>query len=435
MSGLNKTAPSRDTASTTVGTPFNNNHIVLQDFYRSCQELVAGRELTRFNCVYYPIAMLELELLENSSEEFDTIEKSILELFYSGVETAEQISEVMGLPFNYTQKLMGILEGYGHIDNGKLTELGKRSVAEGIKYTKYTTRQIVQADSIHGVLLSREFNQPHPALFQPDETTGNYQHILPDPFLTTEAFNRLMSETVKIRHAKKGIFHINIEQIQGILSQEMKYAYAFLVRLEGVPHPFVLLKHMSSSPETRSTAYTWKPVALSRSNADALGAAAAAYEIVEDTAIEPLLATSKTIAMQMLSSTRKPNFTAKWKETLQKQLGLNGEEVPYQMKQKQVILDLRMSSFTHVTKTTFQLLQQLSDPGALPYVGFARNDLLPGAIARAVTSDAQLQGLADRLRRLQIDNPQAYQKLQQEIISIQPYEQRWNELSERISKL
>ncbi|WEK53709.1 MAG: hypothetical protein P0Y55_14145 [Candidatus Cohnella colombiensis] len=413
---------------TVVKTPFQNNHIALRDFMRSCPELTTGRALTQFACIYYPIAMLELELLENASEEFDTIENAMLELIYAGLKSIEQISEVMGLPLNYTQKLMTILEGYGHIENGELTELGRRSVAEGIKYTKYTTRQLVQADSIHGVLLSREFNQSNHSLFQPDETTGSFQHVLPNPFLSAEAFQRLMSETMNYKRVNKRIFHVNIERIQSIISQSFRFAHAFLVSLEGLPHPIVLLKHVTYSQETRSATHTWRPIALSHSNAKALGAAAAAYEIVEDEAMASLLATKSEIEKQQQVLSQKYNFTAKWTEGLQKQLGLKGELIPYAKAGHQVSIDLHMSVFAKVTRTTFLLLQQLADPKAMPHVGFAKYDYLSGVVARATTSDPQLQQLASKLFQLQNNGSRNYEQLIHEITNHSPTEQRWDKL-------
>src|SRR5690554_6482371 len=103
------------TKQNSPSTPFHYNQFAINDFFQEYPEFYKAGLMEFCSCIYYPIAELELEILESSSEEFETIEHCILELIHGGVGSVKQIAEMMGLTEKYVAKIINILEGYGHL--------------------------------------------------------------------------------------------------------------------------------------------------------------------------------------------------------------------------------------------------------------------------------------------------------------------------------
>ena len=246
--------------------PFWQIHFALKDFYRSYPSFFLGGRLDTFVPLYYPIAILDLDIEETSSEEFEIIEHSILELVSAEVNEPTDISKVLGLPINYVNRILAILEGYGHIENRKLTELGKMSLQEELKYTKHTNRQKIQIDSLSGVILTKEVYQPITSMFVPGETIARFKHIIPNGLIYYSQLDNLLGDFSRFKSMKKEILHTNAERIDRIVSKEIRFAIGYLVKLSHISDPFVIIKarKVGQNKEIydKNNYYYWKPIAI-----------------------------------------------------------------------------------------------------------------------------------------------------------------------------
>lgn len=93
-------------------------------------------DVDAFIPVYFPIALVEIDTVEESFEDFEVIELTVLKLVSLGVETSHEISELLAIDEKYVKRVLKLLIGYGHIKNNKITEIGLRSLERGQKIEK-----------------------------------------------------------------------------------------------------------------------------------------------------------------------------------------------------------------------------------------------------------------------------------------------------------
>ena len=106
--------------------------------------------IERFAPIYYPIAMIEVDLNERSFEDFEAIQLIVLKLYALGLNTPEKIANAAGLNSNYVRRMLKVLAGYGHIADGKVTELGKESITKGKKIELKRTASRFQVNALNG---------------------------------------------------------------------------------------------------------------------------------------------------------------------------------------------------------------------------------------------------------------------------------------------
>lgn len=364
--------------------PFWNCQMVLTDLYNKYPILSEIGSLEMFACVYFPVALLELELQEFVSEEFDTIEHSVLELFYAGFRNAAGISKVMGLPPGYVKKILYILESYGHILHGQVTELGLKSIADGAKYTKNTTLQKVQADTLTGILFTREMYQPSYMLFPAEETAGWITHALPNAFINSTAFEVLRNDIKQYKYYKNSIFHVNVASINYIpVSKEIKYTYGFLVKISTMKHPFIILRCQEYDQALRKTRYYWKPIAISYTSASVFPQVPSEIHIVNDSYFEPLLFLMEDLNRRIeVITSRREKLPEGFYKALLNDFGLNPDQISYSFNKTVLTILIKDEPANKYSGELQQWINCSINESAspIPYVGFAKNDLLPGAV-------------------------------------------------------
>ena len=115
------------------------NNVLERILDQNPQIVISRIEL--FTEVYYPIAILEIEMNETTFEDFDLIPLSILRFVDAGVTTAGEIAGLMGLSPGYVQKLLDLLMGYGYLGGNGLTPLGAKSLEMEKKISRNKVRQ------------------------------------------------------------------------------------------------------------------------------------------------------------------------------------------------------------------------------------------------------------------------------------------------------
>ncbi len=168
------------------------NNVLERILDQNPQIVISRIEL--FTEVYYPIAILEIEMNETTFEDFDLIPLSILRFVDAGVTTAGEIAGLMGLSPGYVQKLLDLLMGYGYLGGNGLTPLGAKSLEMEKKISRNKVRQKFQADALTGDLLHIGQQPMDIDLIGKDRTIRNIAHMPHIEGISMEYLNRQFRE-------------------------------------------------------------------------------------------------------------------------------------------------------------------------------------------------------------------------------------------------
>ncbi|UMZ74704.1 hypothetical protein [Natranaerofaba carboxydovora] len=390
-------------------TPFTFPHVVLEDFFEEYPEFLRGGKVELWSCVYYPLADLELETIESSSEEFETIEHSVLELIYGGVKDIQMIADMMGLTPKYIEKLVKILEGYGHVLDFELTALGMQSVRDGVKYQKYSTRQKVQVDPLSGSLITREMHQPRVGLLSEEDTNRYIPHLQPlDPHVEEDIFQDLKDNIDIYKKRKNTVFYLNIDSIERLVSKEINFAYGFLVKFEKIPDPFVLLKcKRTEKMEDAKDAFYWKPVAISNNTKQILGLYNTDINVVSDSNFDTLKQIAGDIKNQLdYILENLYQIPAKIEGLIKSDWCIDLESLEYELKGNIIYLSIDQEDIVKIDKKFLKSLfhydiglnSRVNNSNFRPYVRFGANHVYPGLVCYAKTNSGLLKELAYELQ-------------------------------------
>lgn len=392
----------RHTGKGSQRLPSQIAEMALKDFYHKYPQLFKGGRLRQFAPVYYPIATLDLELLEQAGEEFDTIEHTVLLLVRAGLRQPEQICDVMGLPVNYTNRILEVLHGYGHIQESSLTELGILSAETGVNYKQYLIRQKVQADSIRGSLVPREMIQPASSLVRPTQTRLPYPMIRPNAHLSVDTLQQL--EQVIERYKARGdesIFNVNVEKVTQILETKVEYTHGFLVEFDHLPHPFVILK--CRERVNKETRYDWKPTALAQEAWEAFGHPFTGMEGIDNISLQPLLQLAADLEHALQEELGREGFKRRLGQQTIKHFGQEGS-YEFDGCALHIYMDDQM-----LGPFSWELLQSIEAVAycgqGLPHLIQMKNDLLPSLVCYIHTDNPSLVTLSEAIGQLKTSHP------------------------------
>lgn len=238
-------------------------NMVLDRILQQNPQIVPSR-IELFSEVYYPIAILEIEMSETTFEDFDLLPLSVLKFIRAGLRTAKEIAELMGLSSNYVQKVMDLLMGYGYIDPNGLTDMGKESLRIEKKVAHSTVRQRFQADAITGDLL-KIGEQPFEADLQGREKTfAVIPHMPHIEGISIESINDqlLKSDLTRYKHYQGDILNANVDSIKDVVCIGLEYIRAYLVKMQGIDSPFIISYRYDSSKKEFNERFRWQPMRM-----------------------------------------------------------------------------------------------------------------------------------------------------------------------------
>ena len=231
---------------------------VLADI-RSRNTGFATGEVESFAPVYYPIAIVEMRLEEQTFEDFETVHLTILRLIAMGITDYKIIAQTLGLSPNYVFKILRILTGYGHITDSGLTDLGRRSLTEEKKITTTQTRQRFQVDALEGELLKVEELVTDSMLNSREETRltiGHLDHL--DGMDVNKLKEQLTGSNGKdYFHRKSGILHANVVGITDVRCVEIKFAKCYLLKMKKDPRLYVFAKLYNKKAKEVKDRFSW----------------------------------------------------------------------------------------------------------------------------------------------------------------------------------
>lgn len=227
---------------------------------------IRAAEIERFAPVYYPIAMVEMLLEEQTFEDFETVQLTILRLVSMGISDNKVIAKTLGLSATYVHKVMHLLRGYGHITDTELTDLGRESLKTEKKIVTRETLQKFQVDALNGNLLKSRRVIAGNMLNERAETIMKIGHLNYldgiDELMLSSQLSADRAEA--FLNQRSGVLHTNVVAIKAARCSEIKYAKCYMLKLRGFTSPIVFAKRFDRS-EVKDTKkrYPWMPLSVS----------------------------------------------------------------------------------------------------------------------------------------------------------------------------
>lgn len=245
-----------------IGNKYDINTVLMRIFQQNPQ--IPPSRIELFSEVYYPIAILEMELSETTFEDFDVVPFSVLKFVSAGLGTSEEIAELMGVSCSYIQKIMNLLMGYGHIDANGITYMGKESLEAGKKVTHAVVRQRFQADAVTGDLL-KIGEQPFEADLLGRKHTYGMIPLMPHmEGISVEEINQQLQESdlTRYKNYQGDILHANADDIKDVNCIGLKYIKAYLVKMQGIDIPFIFSYRYDSGKREFHERFRWQPMRM-----------------------------------------------------------------------------------------------------------------------------------------------------------------------------
>ena len=244
-------------------TAKNEALAALDDIHEKYKKL-PSTDIEKFAPVYYPIAIVEMNLDEISFEDFESVQYTILKMISLGVSDHVVIAETLGLSPNYVFKIIRLLNGYGHLDGNGITELGRDSINRGQKVIKAQVWQKFQLDALNGTLLKVDQTITDNMLNDREQTNITIGHLdylegMPVQEISTQLAKSNLSKYV---HQKSGIINTNVTRINDVRCTEVKYARCYLMKVRNCDEPIVFAKRYDSSKEDVKERFSWQPFSI-----------------------------------------------------------------------------------------------------------------------------------------------------------------------------
>lgn len=244
-------------------TAKNEALAALDDIHEKYKKL-PSTDIEKFAPVYYPIAIVEMNLDEVSFEDFESVQYTILTMISLGVTDHVVLAETLGLSPNYVFKIIRLLNGYGHLDGNGITELGRDSINQGQKIVKSQVWQKFQLDALNGTLLKVDQTITDNMLNDREQTNITIGHLdyldgMPVQEISTQLAKNNLSKYV---HQKSGIINTNVTKINDVRCTEVKYARCYLMKVRNCDEPIVFAKRYDSSKKDVKERFSWQPFSV-----------------------------------------------------------------------------------------------------------------------------------------------------------------------------
>lgn len=238
-------------------------NVVLDRILQQNPQIVTSR-IELFSEVYYPIAVLEIDMTETTFEDFDLVPLSVLKFISAGIVAAGEIADLMGLSASYVQKIIDLLMGYGYVDSDGLTTIGVQALKIEKKVAHSAVKQRFQADAITGDLL-RIGEQPFEADLQGREKTFfAIPHMPHIEGISVDEINRQLAETdlTRYKHYQGDVLNANLDTINSVECVGLEYIRAYMVKMQGIDSPFVFSYRYDSSKKGFNERFRWQPMRM-----------------------------------------------------------------------------------------------------------------------------------------------------------------------------
>lgn len=211
-----------------------------------------------FAPVYYPIAIVEMEVQEKSFEDFELVQISVLRMMAAGLTDISVISKTMGLSAKYVSEMRKLLYGYGHIDeNNRVTQTGMESLSIGQKVTEVNVVQRYQVDVYSGEILNLSEKINETSIDDLENTSFYVGHLeSPEMLSRTRLIEQIRkaNQDGEYRLYRKSYSPLNINATNidpdSVRFVELQYAASYMLSVEGWSFPVVFSKRFNAVPDS-----------------------------------------------------------------------------------------------------------------------------------------------------------------------------------------
>lgn len=352
---------------------------------------IRPEHIEAFAPVYYPIAMVEMQLLEHTFEDFETVQLAVLRLVGLGIREPGLIATTLGLSAGYVEKVLHLLTGFGHLRDGALTPLGQESLNQGKKITQHETMQTFQVDALNGTALKLPKTVTEKALAELDDTTARIGHLGYLEGISEDVIRGQLegSQGMEYIYHNADILHANVSGIRDVRCTELRFAQSYLLKLAGQTVPIVFAKRYDKTKKVLRERFSWQPYSVSNDQV------AQRWGFGENTPISTAPANESLLQMQqMLADARAhKNIAEEAMTSLSITYGLDPAGLQLQPEGAQLVVRIHDSAFTAPRRTALSLFRE----------GFTRQELpvtsgyLLGALLRLRLDGPKLQLLGQLL--------------------------------------
>ena len=231
---------------------------------RNKYKRISAPDIEVFVPIYYPIAILEMNVEELTFEDFDTVQLAVLRFISLKQTDYRIIADLMGLSTNYVSKVLNLLKGYGHINDNGITELGIQSLMEEKKIIKANVLQKFQVDALNGQLITIDKTISENTLNDKNETSRIIGHLNYLDQISMESINEQLdaqnySNFIK---QKSGILNRNVLAINDVKCIDVKYAKCYMLKLQWNDETIVFAKRFNVNKKQIKDKFTWQPFSV-----------------------------------------------------------------------------------------------------------------------------------------------------------------------------
>ncbi len=227
---------------------------------------IKRQNIENFGPVYYPIAKIEVQMVEKSFEDFDAVQRAVLRIMALGIINAEKIADLMGLTESFVMDMIKLLLSYEHIDNnGKVTELGLQSIRADKKILVANTRQIFLLDAINCNIVRIDKELDKSIIENVDEISRYDKYIV---FLDhAEGIQKSdIEKTLKetdfstLKRVQSGM-NINVTEVSSVKCLGINYVKSYMLKEKG-KSPIIFVKRYNFAEKSGDKFY-WMPFSVS----------------------------------------------------------------------------------------------------------------------------------------------------------------------------
>lgn len=226
---------------------------------------IRPESIEAFAPVYYPIAMVEMQLQEQTFEDFETVQLAVLRVLALQITDPGLIAKTLGLSTGYVEKVMHLLTGFGHLNGTTLTPLGRESLQQCKKITLNETMQTFQMDALNGTLLKLPQTVTEKAVTQQEQTVGRIGHLRHLEGISEDVLRRQLEgdRGMDYIYHNADILHANVSGIRDVRFVEMRFAQSYLMKLAGHTVPIVFAKRYDKTKTKLRERFSWQPYSVS----------------------------------------------------------------------------------------------------------------------------------------------------------------------------
>ncbi len=235
---------------------------------------IKKENIETFGPVYYPIAKIEVEMVEKSFEDFDAVQRAVLRIMALGIKDAGVISDLMGLTDEFVLDMMKLLLSYEHIDTKRnITELGRQSIKEDKKILIANTKQVFLLDAINCNIVRIDKELDKTVIENVDEISHNDKYIVfldhAEGIEKTDIERTLKETEYSTLKRIQGGMNINVCGVKDVRCLGISYVKSYLLKQKGRP-PVIFVKRYNFAEKAGNKFY-WLPFSADKSNEELLG--------------------------------------------------------------------------------------------------------------------------------------------------------------------